>query len=528
MKIFNMSYENNYFEIQKDNYMVLLKMEEIPEGYILRGKIKGKIDKINIFEDIIDENIIVNDWHSWGETKSINIKDYPEINSDYFILSEKKLIGFLSSNISHNYFEVKNTTVYGYMNFFEKKLDDYIDFDPLIIIEGKNPEDLLEIYADYVKFENNIKLNKKRPVGWSSWYQYFDKLNWEDVKKNLELSQKYGYEVFQIDDSWQKDIGDWESKNNFPSLKEMAEKIKSHNMTPGIWTAPFNVSETSQIFINHQDWLIKDENGNPKIAYKNWNKNIYTLDITNPDVQKHLYTLFKNMYNAGFEYFKIDFLYSGAIEGKRFDNNITPIESYRKGLEIIRYAVKDSFILGCGAPLLPSLGYVDGMRVSEDTAPIYTTDESVKLNAYIALKNSINRFFMNEKWWWNDPDCLILRKKDTQLDSIVRQMYGYATGLLNYMIIQSDNLSLDIEEDIYFKVLELQGGIVKVKGIMDGNYIIESIHPKYGKITLKMNLEEKRYNITFEDNIISLNKKTIVNEDKRLFHFYTLEGENNA
>jgi len=48
---------------------------------------------------------------------------------------------------------------------------------------------------------------------------------------------------------------------------------------------------------------------------------------------------------------------------------VTPIQAYREGLNVIRKAVGKSFILGCGAPLLPSAGLVDGMRIGEDTAP---------------------------------------------------------------------------------------------------------------------------------------------------------------
>jgi hypothetical protein len=50
----------------------------------------------------------------------------------------------------------------------------------------------------------------------------------------------------------------------------------------------------------------------------------------------------------------------------------TPLTAYRRGLEIIRAATgPEGDLLGCGAPILPSVGLVDAMRVSPDTAPAY-------------------------------------------------------------------------------------------------------------------------------------------------------------
>ena len=46
-----------------------------------------------------------------------------------------------------------------------------------------------------------------------------------------------------------------------------------------------------------------------------------------------------------------------------------PITAYREGLEVIRDAAGDAYLLGCGAPILPSVGLLDAMRVSPDTAP---------------------------------------------------------------------------------------------------------------------------------------------------------------
>jgi len=64
-------------------------------------------------------------------------------------------------------------------------------------------------------------------------------------------------------------------------------------------------------------------------------------------------------------------VYAAAVNGKRYEK-VTRAQAYRKGIQIIRDAVGDDvFLLGCGAPLGPSIGLVNGMRVSCDTAPVW-------------------------------------------------------------------------------------------------------------------------------------------------------------
>ncbi|GAB6188608.1 alpha-galactosidase [Marinitoga arctica] len=547
MNILGNYFDGEYIEFKKNDYLLKLKIDKIPEGYIIRGKVKGILNKMELFDDIVEENLFINNWQSWSPTKKINISTYkynipddwkskakfavhpiPEllennIISDYFLGKENKLYGFLTSKIAHPFFIVKDNKIIACLEYFGKKADDYIDIEPLIILENEPLEKLLEIYADYVRIELNPKFSKWNPIGWSSWYQYFENLTWEEILKNLKLSMEYNYEVFQLDDSWQKDIGDWKPKELFPSIETISNKIKEYGYIPGLWLAPFSVSETSEIFSNHKDWLVKDKNGNPKVAYYNWNKNIYALDTTHPESQKYLSSIFNDLRNKGIHYFKIDFLFAGAIPGKRH-LDVTPIEAYNIGMNIIRKSTNMYFVLGCGAPILPSVGYVDGMRISTDTAPFYKMDspDFIYPNAYYALRNVLTRSFMNGKWWWNDPDCLLLRTEDTELKNEIIEMYSYVSGVLNNMIIQSDDLEKNIRKDVFSKTLELKDGISHVKGLLGNNdtFEIESYNTKSGNIKMKIDLKNKKYEILHDQDYIKLNKKTVLNEDGRLFHYY--------
>jgi alpha-galactosidase len=150
----------------------------------------------------------------------------------------------------------------------------------------------------------------------------------------------------------------------------------------------------------HPDWLV----GN---AGRNWGDDLRGLDLTHPGVREYLARVFTDIRDLGIDYVKLDFLYSGAIPGARWDADATPISAYRSGLELIRDVLgEDAFLLGCGAPILPSVGLVDAMRVSGDTFHEGGEDGSQGLRGRMSLEA---RSWQHGRFWVNDPDCLVAR-----------------------------------------------------------------------------------------------------------------------
>ena len=66
----------------------------------------------------------------------------------------------------------------------------------------------------------------------------------------------------------------------------------------------------------------------------------------------------------------------------------------------------DAYLLGCGAPILPSVGLVDAMRVSPDTFHEGGEDGSRGLRGLMPLAA---RAWQQGRFWVNDPDCLVAR-----------------------------------------------------------------------------------------------------------------------
>lgn len=491
-------------------------------GFIVRGTVSGRPGRVEVLRLPVPETFLMNNWQSWGPTqKASPAGTFPELVpiaetnpygfspllgellprvwSDYFIAWDGAVLGFLTSKIAHPFFLVEGADLVGYLEYFDAEFDDPVPLEPLAILRGATVEDLLDSYGALVKKENGVRPNPWNPVGWCSWYHYFGDLTWDDVVRNIETARgrkkSFPFDVFQVDDGYESDIGDWlKAKPDYPALDGLARAITRNGFRAGIWTAPFSAAETSDVVAGHPGWMVA-EDGRPKFCHRSWNRTIHALDLTQPVVQAHIFELFDTLKRAGFDYFKIDFLFGSAMPGDR-RRNVTPIQAYREGLRVIRKAVGRSFVLGCGAPLLPSVGLVDGMRIGEDTAPYWKTKPSAFQgpNAYFALKNALLRQFMHRKLWTNDPDCVLLRDHEIELSRNERELYALACGALDNMMIDSDNLSLVGEEgkSLFRRSLDLRGGKSRVLGVLgDDLYLIESKGGPAGDFTLGVNLSDE-------------------------------------
>jgi alpha-galactosidase len=248
------------------------------------------------------------------------------------------------------------------------------------------------------------------PAGWCSWYTYWNQVTADDVLANLSVIDDLDLpiEVVQVDDGYQSEIGDWlTDRPGFGDLEAVAQRILEAGRTPGLWTAPFLVGANSELAARHPEWLVDGA----VACEHHWGQQIRVLDVTHPDAAEHLRSVFATLRGRGFAFHKIDFTYGGAMVGRRFED-VSPIEAYRRGLQLIREGVgDDAVILGCGAPLLPSIGLVDAMRISPDVMPAWEPDlgDISQPAMRSALAAGRARAWMHGRLWVNDPDCVLVR-----------------------------------------------------------------------------------------------------------------------
>jgi len=250
------------------------------------------------------------------------------------------------------------------------KLRGWYDGPPGDWLVGYGPEQ--EVFARYARYLGKAlgrSLSRKAPRAWCSWYSLYGVIDEPMLRRVFEELADLPFDVLQVDDGWEVAIGDWEANPKFPAgMKDLADRIKATGRTAGLWLAPLIAVRSSGLFHEHPDWFLHEDGGRLVSAGFNWGEPVYALDTTHPEVRKWLAALMRRVRQWGFDYIKLDFLYAGALPGKR-QEDLPREQAYRSGLKVMRDAMgKDAFLLACGAPILPSLGLCDALRVGPDVA----------------------------------------------------------------------------------------------------------------------------------------------------------------
>jgi alpha-galactosidase len=257
---------------------------------------------------------------------------------------------------------------------------------------------------------------------WCSWYSLYTAIDEKTLHNIFEGLGNLPFDVLQVDDGWQISIGDWEANAKFPSgMDGLANKIKSTGRKAGLWLAPLLVVPSSKTYHEHPDWLLRDEQGKLISAGFNWGEALFALDTTHPAALDWLARLMKQVRTWGYDYLKLDFLYAGALPGKRYDN--MPREAaYRHGLGVLREAMgEDAYFLTCGAPVLPSIGLCDALRIGPDVAAEWENQRDAILlynpttpGAKNAVRTTLNRLWL-APLCHIDPDVAYFRSVETKL-----------------------------------------------------------------------------------------------------------------
>jgi alpha-galactosidase len=282
------------------------------------------------------------------------------------------------------------------------------EVDAVVAPAGLGLQQALAWWADGFAAAHRTGRIAPPPTVWCSWYHYFTKVTEADVLENLDAVDDLGLDVdvVQIDDGWQAEIGDWLTlSDRFRSLSAIVDRIRGSGRRAGIWVAPFFLGGRSTTLREHPDWVI----GGAEPG-EGWEQPLAALDVTQPEAEAHLREVFGSLAAAGIDYFKIDFLFAGAMEGRRADPSVPGVDAYRHGLAVIREAIgPDAYLLGCGAPQLPSVGLVDGMRIGPDIAHhVEPPDGDLSQPSQrAAAANARARAWMQGRFWVNDADCLV-------------------------------------------------------------------------------------------------------------------------
>lgn len=363
-----------------------------------------------------------------------------------YIRNEDKVdfFGSLSDRFAYTIFSVdmKNNSFVISRDVEGKTINSSTVLFDLLTINGSYDE----VFEKYFKALNLPKCRIDHMSGYTSWYNYFAKIDENIILRDLNGLDRAKNEVsiFQIDDGYQVTTGDWIENEKFPhGMRYVVDAIHEKGYQAGLWVAPFNVTKKSTVYKEHKDWLIKDINGKPMYTTIAWHGG-YCMDIYVPGVKEYIKSIFDRVLNEwNFDMVKLDFLYSQCVVPR---NNKTRAEIMYEAMEFLRECVGDKLLLGCGVPLAPCFGVVDACRISCDVSWNYS-DKFLRLmninretpSAINAMLSTLFRRHLNGNAFVNDPDVFFLRDINIKFSEDQKLLLAFVNNLMGDVLFVSDN-----------------------------------------------------------------------------------------
>ncbi len=200
----------------------------------------------------------------------------------------------------------------------------------IMAYSAKGLSGLSHIYHD--AYRSNLIRSKyvtaPRPILVNNWEATYFNFNEEKLYNIAKNAKEIGLDMFVLDDGWfgKRDtdysgLGDWvvnESKIK-GGLPQLVKRIKALGMKFGIWIEPEMVSEDSDLYRNHPDWILR-------IPQRNMTRSRHqlNLDITRQEVRDYVMEqIFQVLDSCEADYVKWDMnrsvanVYSSALPGER-------------------------------------------------------------------------------------------------------------------------------------------------------------------------------------------------------------------
>lgn len=133
---------------------------------------------------------------------------------------------------------------------------------------------------------------------WEGAYFSFDE---KVIKGMIDNAAEMGIETFVLDDGWfgnefprnsdNQGLGDWQvNQKKLPNgINDLADYAVSKGLKFGIWIEPEMVNPKSNLAKQKPGWIVKSPDRDIPTLRNQW-----LLDLTNPEVQDYVYSVFKN------------------------------------------------------------------------------------------------------------------------------------------------------------------------------------------------------------------------------------------
>lgn len=182
-------------------------------------------------------------------------------------------------------------------------------------------------YSDFLrKYVINPRfVNRERPIVVNNWEATYFNFDNEKLFSIIDEAAKLGIDTFVLDDGWfgkrdddKSGLGDWFVNANKlkGGLKKVIDRCKKQGLKFGLWFEPEAISEDSDLYRAHPNWVI----GKEGVAPARW-RNQLCLDFTQKRVVDYVFKVVSKI------------LKENDISYVKWDFNRSITEYYSAGLE---------------------------------------------------------------------------------------------------------------------------------------------------------------------------------------------------
>lgn len=153
---------------------------------------------------------------------------------------------------------------------------------------------------------------KERPILINNWEATYFDFSEEKILELADEAALLGVELFVLDDGWfghrdsdNSSLGDWfvYDKKLPNGLKHLANEVHKKGMKFGLWLEPEMISEDSELYQSHPEWVLKAENRKPSRAREQ-----YLLDFSQKEVCDYILDNIQQILdNVPIDYIKWDY-----------------------------------------------------------------------------------------------------------------------------------------------------------------------------------------------------------------------------
>ncbi len=209
--------------------------------------------------------------------------------------------------------------------------------------------------------------DKDRDILLNSWEGVYLNVNEPDMERMMSDFAAMGGELFVMDDGWfggkyprtrdNSSLGDWVvDTNKLPNgIEGLIDVAKKNGLKFGIWIEPECTNSISELMEKHPEWALQAKNR--PIRYGRGGTQ-YILDLTRPEVQDFVYSVFDNLMT---QYPEIAYIkWDANVELYNYGSTYLPADKqshiyieYHRGLENILIRLREKYpdvvIQACGS-----------------------------------------------------------------------------------------------------------------------------------------------------------------------------------